>query len=49
MRVVRAAAVQMRPVLYGREGTLEKVVLEIHELGLTKGPEIAWPRTDRSS
>jgi hypothetical protein len=49
MRVVRSAAVQMRPMLYSREETLEKVVREIHELGSTKGPEIAWPITDRSS
>ena len=33
MRVVRAAAVQMRPVLYSREATVEKVVRKIHELG----------------
>ena len=33
MRVVRAAAVQLSPVLYSREGTVEKVVCKIHELG----------------
>jgi aliphatic nitrilase len=32
MRVVRAAAVQLSPVLYSREGTVEKVVRKIHEL-----------------
>ena len=40
---------QMRPVLCSREGTLEKVAREIHEFGSTKGPEIAWPISDRSS
>jgi nitrilase len=33
MRVVRAAGVQLSPVLYSREGTVEKVVRKIHELG----------------
>jgi nitrilase len=33
MTVVRAAAVQMSPVLYSREGTTEKVVDKIAELG----------------
>ncbi|MCI0431426.1 MAG: aliphatic nitrilase [Rhodospirillales bacterium] len=33
MRVVRAAAVQMSPVLYSREATVEKVVMKIRELG----------------
>src|SRR6266478_9231017 len=33
MRVVRAAAVQLGPVLYSREGTVERVVRKIHELG----------------
>jgi aliphatic nitrilase len=32
-RVVKAAAVQLSPVLYSREGTVEKVVQKIHELG----------------
>ncbi|MCI0746082.1 MAG: aliphatic nitrilase [Verrucomicrobia subdivision 3 bacterium] len=32
MRTVRAAAVQISPVLYSREGTVEKVVQKIHEL-----------------
>ena len=31
MRLVRAAGVQLSPVLYGREGTVEKVVRTIHE------------------
>jgi aliphatic nitrilase len=33
MRVVRAAAVQLSPVLYSREGTVEKIARKIHELG----------------
>jgi aliphatic nitrilase len=33
MNVVKAAAVQLSPVLYSREGTVEKVVRTIHELG----------------
>ena len=33
MRVVRAAGVQLSPVLYSREGTVDKVVQTIHELG----------------
>ena len=33
MRVVKAAGVQLSPVLYNREGTVEKVVRKIHKLG----------------
>ena len=33
MRTVKAAAVQLSPVLYSREGTVDKVVQKIHELG----------------
>ena len=33
MKVVKAAAVQLSPVLYSRDGTVDKVVQEIHELG----------------
>jgi nitrilase len=33
MRTVKAAAVQLRPVLYSREGTVDRVVQKIHELG----------------
>ncbi|MBF5043771.1 aliphatic nitrilase [Aggregicoccus sp. 17bor-14] len=33
MTVVKAAAVQLSPVLYSREGTVAKVVRKIHELG----------------
>ena len=32
LSTVRAAAVQISPVLYSREGTVEKVVRKIHEL-----------------
>jgi aliphatic nitrilase len=31
--VIKAAAVQIRPVLYSRQGTVERVVQKIHELG----------------
>jgi len=33
MKVVKGAAVQISPVLYSRDGTVEKVVRKIHELG----------------
>jgi nitrilase len=33
MTVVRAAAVQISPALYSREGTVDKVVQKIAELG----------------
>jgi nitrilase len=33
VKSVKAAAVQLSPVLYSREGTVEKVVRKIHELG----------------
>jgi nitrilase len=33
MKVVKAAAVQLSPVLYSREGTVEKVVRKLLELG----------------
>ena len=32
MQIVKAAAVQLSPVLYSREGTVEKVVRKLHEL-----------------
>jgi aliphatic nitrilase len=45
MRVVKAAAVQLSPVLYSREGTVDKVVRTIHELG-EKGVQFAtFPET----
>src|SRR5512145_1981490 len=33
MRIVKAAGVQLNPVLYSRDGTVDKVVRKIHELG----------------
>ena len=33
MRTVKAAAVQLSPVLYSREGTVDKVVRTINDLG----------------
>jgi nitrilase len=45
MTVIKAAAVQMSPVLYSREGTVEKVVCKIHELG-RRGVQFAtFPET----
>jgi len=45
MRVVRAAGVQLRPVLYSREGTVDKVVETIRNLG-REGVEFAtFPET----
>ncbi len=45
MRVVKAAAVQLRPVLYSREGTVEKVVQKIHELGSQGVQFVTFPET----
>ena len=45
MRVVKAAAVQMSPVLYSREGTVEKVVRKIHELGQQGVQFATFPET----
>ena len=45
MKIVKAAAVQLSPVLYSREGSIEKVVKKIHELG-QKGVQFAtFPET----
>jgi nitrilase len=45
MKVVKAAAVQISPVLYDREATVEKIVRKIHELG-QKGVQFAtFPET----
>ena len=45
MRVVKAAAVQLSPVLYSREGTVDKVVRKIRELG-RQGVQLAtFPET----
>nr|AAR97495.1 nitrilase [uncultured organism] len=45
MRVVKASAVQLKPVLYSREGTVEKVVAKIHELGQQGVQFAAFPET----
>jgi nitrilase len=39
-KIVKAAAVQISPVLYSRQGTVEKVAKEIGELG-KQGVEFA--------
>ena len=45
MRVVKAAAVQLSPVLYSREGTVEKVVRKVHELGQQGVQFATFPET----
>ena len=45
MRVVKAAAVQLSPVLYSREGTVEKVVRKINELGRQGVQFATFPET----
>ena len=45
MRTVKAAAVQLSPVLYSREGTVEKVVRRIHELGQKDVQFATFPET----
>ncbi len=45
MRVVRAAGVQLSPVLYSREGTVDKVVHKIHELGQQGVQFATFPET----
>ena len=45
MRVVKAAGVQLSPVLYSREGTVEKVVQKIHELGRQGVQFATFPET----
>jgi nitrilase len=44
-RVVKAAAVQLSPVLYSREGTVEKVVRKIHELRERGVQFVTFPET----
>src|SRR4051794_39341936 len=45
MTVIKAAAVQLSPVLYSREGTVEKVIQTILDLG-SKGVQFAtFPET----
>jgi aliphatic nitrilase len=45
MKVIKAAAVQLSPVLYSREGTIEKVVRQIHELGQEGVQFATFPET----
>ena len=45
MNVVKAAAVQLSPVLYSREGTITRVVQEIHELGRQGVQFATFPET----
>ena len=45
MRIVKAAAVQLSPVLYSREGTVDKVVGKIHELGQQDVEFATFPET----
>ena len=45
MTVIRAAAVQMSPVLYSRDGTVEKVVHKIAELGREGVQFATFPET----
>ncbi|TDN69510.1 carbon-nitrogen hydrolase family protein [Paraburkholderia sp. BL10I2N1] len=45
MKVVKAAAVQISPVLYSREATVEKVVRKIHELGQQGVQFATFPET----
>ena len=45
MEFIKAAAVQMSPVLYSRDGTVEKVVRKIHELGQQGVQFATFPET----
>jgi aliphatic nitrilase len=45
MPVIKAAAVQLSPVLYSREGTVEKIVRTIHELGQKRVQFATFPET----
>ena len=45
MRVVKAAAVQLSPVLYSREGTVDKIVRKIDELGQQGVQFATFPET----
>jgi nitrilase len=45
MRVVKAAAVQMSPVLYSREATVAKVARKIHDLGQQGVQFATFPET----
>lgn len=45
MSIIRAAAVQLSPVLYSREGTVDKVVRKIYELGREGVQFATFPET----
>ena len=45
MRMIKAAAVQLSPVLYSREGTVDKVVRKIRELGQEGVQFATFPET----
>lgn len=45
MAIVRAAAVQLSPVLYSREGTVEKIVQTILRLGREGVQFAVFPET----
>ncbi|MFL6660523.1 MAG: nitrilase-related carbon-nitrogen hydrolase, partial [Rhizobacter sp.] len=45
MKVVKAAAVQISPVLYSREATVAKIVRKIHELGKQGVQFATFPET----
>jgi nitrilase len=45
MNAVKASAVQLSPVLYSREGTIDKVVRKIHELGRQGVQFATFPET----
>jgi aliphatic nitrilase len=45
MRVVKAAAVQLSPVLYSREATVDKVVRKIEEIGQQGVQFATFPET----
>ena len=45
MRIVKAAAVQMSPVLYSRDATVDKIVCTIHKLGEQGVQFVTFPET----
>src|SRR5215831_20657303 len=45
MRIIKAAAVQLKPVLYSRDGTVTKVIEKIIELGRQGVQFATFPET----
>src|SRR5579859_5612947 len=45
MKIIKAAAVQLSPVLYSREGTVDKIVRKILELGQQGVQFATFPET----